>query len=243
MIANDLSNLHVGFVGVPPGTTTIRLGDGRTVALGDFFDGVQYGVGEFSTADTDSVEPFVNGRGGTLPGGTRSASKVDNNTPRQGGMGLPPSWEMWVYAVGYELTRAVGSSSISAFSDPVNLATAFDLCRKIYAEYKYNDVLYVEGTLLDNPPGVGLGGFTSNAAKEVIQAGIPSPRDRVSMELPLQEEQGIAYKAVLTPVTALTISQSATDGSGTLNTVDVKVRKYGIIRRNVGAGGQGTRMG
>lgn len=239
--SNDNSQILSGYVGVPSGTTTVRLGSGQTMALGDFYDGCQYAVAEFGSGDTDTLDAFVNGRGASVPGGTRNALRIDNNTPRGGGMGLPPSWEMWVYSISYELVRATGATTFAGYSEPVRQTVAFDLTRKLYAEYLYNSTFYVQGSILDNPQGVGLSLSGTTNDVQIVNNGVPDPRARISMELPLHEERDISYSSQVTPMSALTIAQTGVDASLTsLTTVDLKVRKYGIIRRNVGAGGTGT---
>lgn len=229
------ANVHVGFVGVPPGTTTIRLGDGRVVQLGDFIDDKLFGIAEFTTGDTDQQDVFVNGRGAQVPGGTRNATKLDNNLQRPGGVGLPNAWEMFVYAIGIEITRVIrtGTIAISTYSELPRQAVAFDFARKAYFEYQYNGKSYTEGVLTEYPQGVGLYWQGTGNDAEITSNGVPSPRDRVAMSIPLHEEQGLAFKAVFTPVTALTLSQTPRDSGTTLDSLDVKVRKFGIIRRNV----------
>lgn len=228
-------NVHVGFVGVPPGTTTIRLGDGRVVQLGDFIDDKMFGVGEFTTGDTDAQDVFTNGRGAAVPGGTRNASKLDNNLQRPGGVGLPNSWEMFVYSIGIEVTRAIrtGTITLASYSETPRLAFLFDFARKTHFEYKYNGKGYTEGVLTEYPQGLGLfAQATANDVENVVN-GPPSPRERVSLAIPLHEEQGIAFNAIFSPMTALTLSQTPRDNGTTLDSLDVKVRKFGIIRRNV----------
>lgn len=229
------SSVHVGFVGVPPGTTTIRLGDGRVVQLGDFIDDKLYGVGEFTTGDTDAQDVFTNGRGAAVPGGTRNASKLDNNLQRPGGVGLPNSWEMFVYAIGIEVVRMIrtGTITLATYSELARQTPMYDFARKTHFEYKYNGKGYTEGVLTEYPQGVGLYWQGTGNDSEVVSNGVPSPRDRVSLAIPLHEEQGIAFNAIFSPMTALTLAQTPRDNGTTLDSLDVKVRKFGIIRRNV----------
>src|SRR5512136_130731 len=84
-------------VGVAPGTTTLTLPDGSTIALADWIDDKLYGCVQLINGQSTIVEAFSASRSQTIPGGTRVQTRVDTNIPRAGDSGLPKDWEMLVY--------------------------------------------------------------------------------------------------------------------------------------------------
>lgn len=225
----------MGFVGVAPGTTTLTLPDGSVIALADWIDDKLYGSIELSNGQTTSIEAFSNGRSQPIPGGTRPQTRVDTNIPRNGDSGLPKDWEMLVYGWGIKLVRAFGgdaATTLAAQSDPVTLATMFDIDRKVYFEYQYNSKAYTNGVIQDYPQGHGYSVFSTNAAFELAQNGVPSPRDRVALVLPVHERENLGYKGVFQPEAALAIAQPSS-ATGTHGRVDVKLYKTGLIKRTV----------
>lgn len=228
----------MGFVGVAPGTTTLTLPDGSVIALADWIDDKLYGSLELENGQTESIEAFSNGRSQPIPGGTRPQTRVDTNIPRNGDSGLPKDWEMLVYGWGIKLSRAFGGAdagvtrTLGAQSDPVTLATMFDIDRKVYFEYQYNSKAYTNGVMEDYPQGHGYTVFSTNAAFEVAQNGVPSPRDRVALVLPVHERENLGYKGVFQPEAQLAIAQPSSV-SGTHSLVDLKLYKYGLIKRTV----------
>lgn len=231
-----------GTVGVAPGTTTITLPNGQTVSIEDWIDDKLYSTVQFSNGQTTPVEAFVAGRSQPIPGGTRAATRVDTNVPRSGDTGLPMSWEMYIYGIGVKMVRAMRANSggnvvlsdgSGALSDPPQLRTLFNCDRVIYLEFSYNDKRYTYGVMQDYPQGHGFNVFSTNATFELAQNGIPSPRDRNALVLPIWLRENLAYKMSFSPEAALVISQPASDGSTALTFCDVKTYLYGLIRRNV----------
>ena len=233
-----------GTVGVAPGTTTITLPNGQTVSIEDWIDDKLYSTVQLSNAQTTPVEAFVAGRSQVISGGTRTCTRVDTNVPRSGDTGLPMSWEMYVYGIGIKPVRVMRGPTASptnptladgsgALSNPVQLQTLFNVDRVTYLEFAYNDKKYTYGVMQDYPQGHGFSVFSTNPTFEIAQNGIPSPRDRNALVLPIWLREQLAYKLSFSPEAALVISQAASDGSTALTFMDVKSYLYGLIRRNV----------
>jgi hypothetical protein len=228
---------------VAPGTTTITLQDGTTIALSDWIDDKLYGTVELVNGQNNQVIAYSNGRSQPIPGGTRIQTRVDTNVPRNGEAGLPKDWEMLVYGWSWKFTRAmrgllatgaiVLADGAGAFSDPVDQRTFFDLDRVLFFEYRYNDKQYTQGTIQEYPQGHGMNLVTTNAAREQVTNGVPSPRDRVALVLPVHERENLSYQGILQPEAALVIAQAASDGGAVLDHVDVKLYKQGMIKRTV----------
>ena len=119
------------------------------------------------------------------------------------------------------------------FSDPVVFRTFFILNRSLYYEYRYNNRPYCEGLMEDFPIGGGAFWQGSQTAIDVTNNGLPSPRDRVALILPLHEEENLGYAMNVTPEIQLSFSQTASDGGTALTFVDQRAKKTGLIKRNV----------
>ena len=232
----------MGYVGVAPGTTTITLPDGTTVALSDWIDDKLYGTIQLVNAQNNQLIAFANGRSQPIPGGTRIQTRVDTNIPRSGEAGLPKDWEVLVYGWGIKIVRAMRANAAGAvvlpdgagaLSDPVDQRTFFNLDRVLFFEYRYNDKQYTQGVLEDYPQGGGNNLVTTNAAREQVTNGTPSPRDRVALVLPVHERENLGYQGIFSPEAALGIAQAASDGAGVLGFVDLKLAKFGLIKRTV----------
>lgn len=232
-----------GTVGVAPGTTTIQLDSGKTISIEDWIDDKLYSTVQLANGQTSPVEAFVAGRSQPVPGGTRASSRVDTNVPRSGDTGLPMSWEMYIYGLGIKLVRVcrpptgatqpVLSDGSGALSNVPTLQTLFNIDRVTYLEFRYNEKAYTFGVLQDYPQGHGFNVFSTNSNFELAQNGIPSPRDRNAMVLPIWLRENLAYKMSFSPEAALVINQAASDGQTALTFADLKVYAYGLIRRNV----------
>lgn len=82
---------------IQPGVTTLRLPDGTTIALGDFYDHTLYGTADFHAGGVyHPVQVFSIGRSQTVPGSARCASYADTNLQRPGNAGLPLDHQMIV---------------------------------------------------------------------------------------------------------------------------------------------------
>lgn len=228
-----------GKVGVAPGTTTLTLPDGRAIALADWIDDKHWTTVELENGDNDMLEAFAGSRSQPIVGGTRPATQVDTNVPRNGSIGLPLSWEFMVYGWAMEIIRVTRpdqgktSPTLSSFSDPVSLRTMFEIDRRLYCKYMYNDKMYTEGLFRDYPQGHGISVFTTNTTTELANNGIPSPRDRVALVLPVEERENLGYAFQINPVIALSINQAASDGADPLTFADLRIIKNGLIKRNV----------
>lgn len=232
-----------GYVGVAPGSTTIQTEDGRVIQLVDWIDDKFWGTCEWANGDTADISVMSASGSQPIPGGTRNMFKIDNNLPRTGDNGLPQSQEMYVYALASQFVRATrtsGSNSnpqLTDYSDPLTETTFFDLDRKLYIEYKYNGKPFTQGVVHDYPAGGGMYLQGSATATEVVNNGLPSPRDRVAMVLPVWEREGIGYVLNCSPQVALVISQPAndapTDTTKNLTFVDHRWVKIGLIKRQV----------
>lgn len=232
----------MGYVGVAPGTTTITMPDGQTVALSDWIDDKLYGTIQLVNGQNNQIIAFSNGRSQPIPGGTRIQTRVDTNIPRGGETGLPKDWEMLVYGWGIKLVRAMRANNSGnivlpdgngALSDPVSQRTYFQLDRVTFFEYRYNDKQYTQGVIQDYPQGSGMNLVTTNAAREQVTNGIPSPRDRVALVLPVHERENLSFQGIFQPEAALGINQPASDAGNALDHVDLKLYKFGLIKRTV----------
>lgn len=232
-----------GTVGVAPGTTTFTLPDGRVVAVEDWIDDKLYNTVQLTNGQTTSVDAFTQGRSQQIAGGTRTNTRVDTNQPRSGDTGLPMSWEMFIYGIGIKVVRvmrpATGQTQpqlpdgSGALSDPPTLRTLFNIDRVTYLEFIFNEKAYTRGVLQDYPQGHGFNVFSTNANFELAQNGVPSPRDRNAMVLPIWLRENLGFRMSFQPEAALVINQPASDGSTNLTFADVKVYAYGLLRRNV----------
>lgn len=231
-----------GTVGVAPSTTTLTLPDGTAVALADWIDDKLYGTVQLQTGQSTPVEAFSSGRSQAIPGGARVQTRVDTNIPRNGDSGLPKDWEMLVYGWGLKMTRVMRANAAGnivladdgvSLSDPARLNTLFQVDRVTFLAYEYNAKIYTSGVMQDYPQGHGFNVFSTNTSFELAQNGIPSPRDRVALVLPVHERENLGYKMQFQPEAALVIAQPASDGGVVLSFVDIKTYKYGLIKRTV----------
>jgi len=229
----------MGNVGTAPGTTTIKLPTGHTVALGDWIDDRHWSTAELENGDTTTLQLFSAGRSQQIVGGQRMNTLVDTNIPASGISGLPKSWMFLVYGFAFEFTRAARVTppsttlQLADFSDPIRVATFFQINRRIFCRYVYNGKMYSEGLIVDYPQGHGMSVFTTQPATEVVNNGVPSPRDRLAMVLPVEERELLGYGMEITPVIALVIDQPASDDTVDLSFVDLRCTKNGLIQRNV----------
>jgi len=226
-----------GTVGVSPGTTTVKLSDGTVISLRDWIDDSYFSAVQLSNAQQAQVEAFAVGRSQPIPGGTRPMSRVDTNVPRAGDSGLPQGYAMLVYAICVRcnrVCRAAGAQPVLGdFSDPPTLRTLFNINRVTALRFEYNNKEFTTGQLEYYPQGSGYSLFTTAANIELAQNGIPSPRDRASLVLPIYLRDGISYKMQFQPETALAIAQAASDGGAVLGFADFVVRLVGLIQRPI----------
>lgn len=235
--------MTMGTVGVAPGTTTFTLADGTVISLVDWIDDRYYAVVQLANAQATPVEAFSASISQQIPGGTRSMTKVDTNIPRAGSNGLPQAYEMLVFSIGIKAVRACRAASgqtqpvladgSGALSDPTRVATLFQLDRLLALEFKYREKTYAEGVIQDFPQGHGFSVFSTASDFEIAQNGVPSPRDRNAMVLPVRLQENLAFKMVFSPAAALGINQPASDGGTALTFVDMKTYLYGLIKRPV----------
>lgn len=229
----------MGMVGRPPGTTTITLADGTTVSLADWIDDRHWSTVELENGDVTTLIAFSSGRSQQIVGGGRMNTLVDTNIPGSGINGLPPAWEFLVYGFAFEFTRAArvtGAATVlqlADFSDPLRFATFFQLNRRIFNQYIYNGKMYSQGLIVDYPQGSGPYLFSTQPATENVTNGVPSPRDRLAMVLPVYERATLGYGMEITPVIALAIAQPSSDDGAPLPFVDLRIKKNGLIQRSV----------
>jgi hypothetical protein len=216
---------------------------GSTIALADWIDDKFYGSVQFANGQVTPVEAFTATRSQPIPGGTRAMTRVDTNIPRNGDSGLPKDWEFLVYGWGIKMVRMmrpptgaaqpVLGDGGGALSDPPFLRSLFQLDRVTYFQYEYNNKVWTSGVIQDYPQGHGFSVFSTQTAFEFAQNGVPSPRDRVALVLPVHERENLGYKAAFQPEAAIVLTQAASDGGSALQFCDVKVYKYGLIKRPV----------
>lgn len=232
-----------GTVGVAPGTTTFTLPDGRVVAIEDWIDDKLYSTVQLVNGQTTPVEAFTSGRSQPIAGGARTATRVDTNSPRAGDTGLPMSWEMFVYGIGIKMVRVMrpptGGTPVLAdgvtgsLSNVPTLNTLFQVDRVTYIDFDFNDKKYTKGVMQDYPQGHGYNVFSTNPTFELAQNGIPSPRDRNALVLPIWLRENLSYRLGFSPEAPLAIVQAAQDGGVDQTFADVKGYLYGLMRRNV----------
>lgn len=233
-----------GTVGVAPGSYTFTLPTGQTITIEDWIDDKLYSTVQLVNGQTSAVEAFTSGRGQAIAGGSRIQTDVDTNLPRAGDNGLPLAWEAFIYSVCIEFVRAcrpqtgqtqpVLADGSGALSDPPTLRTLFNVNRVTFCYWFYNTRPYSYGVPLDYAAGVGFSLFTTNATTELANNGMPSPRDRQSMVLPIWLRENIGFRFPFEPKAPLVIAQNASDGGAVLNFLDTKVRGYGLIKRSAG---------
>ena len=239
-----MATTGTGTVGVAPGSYTFTLPTGQTITIEDWIDDKIYSTVQLTNGQTAAVEAFTSGRGMAIAGGARIQTDVDTNTPRAGDNGLPLAWEAYIYSVGVEFVRAcrpptgqtqpVLADGAGALSDPPTLRTIFNVNRVTFGYWWYNTRPYSYGVLYDYPQGVGASLFTTNATTELANNGMPSPRDRQSMILPIWLRENIGFRFPFEPKAPLVIAQLASDGGAVMNFLDVKVRGSGLIKRSAG---------
>jgi len=232
-----------GTVGVAPGTTTLTLPNGQTVAISDWIDDKLYSTVQITNNQTSPVEAFTAGRSQPIPGGTRASTRVDTNIPRNGDSGLPQSWSMFIYGIGIKMVRimrpqtgqtspvmADGSGALSA---PPTLNTLFQFDRVTYLEFTYNGKQYTYGVAQDYPQGHGFYVFATTSSFELAQNGVPSPRDRNALVLPIEIRENLGFKLSFQPEAPIVINQAAADDGANLTFADVKTYLYGLLKRSV----------
>jgi hypothetical protein len=231
-----------GSVGVAPSTTTITFPDGRTLALSDWIDDRLYGTVQFANGESGSVEAFSTGRSQQIPGGKRNQQQVDTNIPRAGDGGLNKDWEALIFGIAIKPVRAMRKGANSepvlpdvngALSNPLRLQTLFGIDRITFFEFVYNSKMYSQGTLADYPAGTGYYVFATSDNFEIAQNGVPSPRHRLAMVIPIHMRENLGYKGIFQPAAPLQIAQPASDGGDDLEFCDVKVTMNSLIKRTV----------
>jgi len=224
----------------------MTLPDGSTIALADWVDDQFYGSLQFQDGDTTGVEAFSGSRSQQIPGGTRPQTRSDTNIPRPGQSGMPKGYEELVYSFGIQWVRAerpptgqpepvLSDGQNGSLSDPVTYRTAFNMDRVMFFEFVYNDKQYTQGVPSDYPQGHGLNPVSTNSAFETITNGVPSPRDRRAMVLPVHLREELGFAGSFSPQAPLVINQAASDGDpqNPLHFVDMKLYLVGLIKRPV----------
>jgi len=227
-------------VGTAPGTITLMMPNGLVYALQDWIDDKLYSTVEWQNGDAQPLSAMISGLSAVITGGARSNTEVDTNVPKDGNAGLPKDYQFHVYGWGIKLVRATRVTppattitDLSTFSDPVALRTFFEIDRRLFFQYVYNRKEYTEGVIQDYPQGHGIYLVTTQTATEIAQNGIPSPRDRVALVLPVIHRENLDFKGLFRPMIALSIAQPASDGGADLPVVDMKLYSYGLLQRTV----------
>jgi hypothetical protein len=150
---------------------------------------------------------------------------------------------MYVYGIGVEMVRVMrpptGQTSPTladnggALSNPPILNTLFQFDRVTYLEFSYNGKTYTYGVAHDYPQGGGYYVFATSSAFELAQNGVPSPRDRNAMVLPIDLRENLGFKLSFQPEAPIGIDQPASDNGAHLTFADVKTRLFGLIKRSV----------
>lgn len=201
--------------------------------------GLLYATVQFTNGDTDELVAFVS-TGNSIPGGIRTATKIDSNMPRSGDNGLPDAWKLLLYSIQISIARVCWTAldatepTMASASVPATLATAFELDRKVYMEFQYNDKKRFDGHLSDFPSGSGYHLVTQTAGQEIAQFGGPTQRDAVSFVIPLELEPGVSIKMPLRPMIALVIAQPVGIAVPVnYNHVDLRVKLVGLLQRPI----------
>lgn len=227
-------------VGTAPGTITIQLPNGLVYALQDWIDDKIYGSIELQNGDQQPLRALIGGLSAPIVGGNRPSTEVDTNVPKDGNAGLPKDYQFHLYGWGIKVVRATrpneGQNQItdlSTYSDPCSLRTFFELDRRIFFRYMYNRKDYTEGVMQDYPQGHGISLVTTQSSTELAQNGVPSPRDRVALVLPVIHRENLDFHGDFRPIVALAINQPAADGGANLTFADLKLYCYGLLQRTV----------
>ncbi len=168
---------------------------------------------------------------------------MKDGLPRPGSNGLQLAWEMYIYSLNVWLTRAERGPTASplvpqladsggALSDPPTLRTLFNIDRVTALAFAYNGKEYTQGVIQNYPQGHGYWTFSTNSTFELAQNGVPSPRDRNALVLPIHMTEMIAFTLTYQPEAPLVIAQPASDGGVVLNCADAKSELRGLIRRS-----------
>lgn len=233
-----------GQVGRPPGTTTIQVG-GITFAFGNWIDDKIWGTGQFQTGDQEEVLLLTSGRSEPIPGGTRKQNKHDTNVPKGGLNGLPNDWEMYIFSFANAITRVMrpptATPASPTFADTGGALSAasrfpvvFDFDRKMFLNFMYNDTVWTQGVPQDYPQGGGYSVVSQVSSFEYAQFGRPTPRDHVSLVLPVWMRDGLGYNASYQPQAALLIDQPTDDDTDpNLTFIDVRFTLLGLIKKVV----------
>jgi hypothetical protein len=149
---------------------------------------------------------------------------------------------MYVYGIGVKMNRVMRpapgqrptlADTGGALSNPPLLNTLFQFDRVTYLEFTYNGKTYTYGVTKDYPQGNGFYVFSTNSAFELAQNGVPSPRDRNAMVLPIDLRENLGFKMSFQPEAPIVIAQAASDNGAVLGFADVKTRLFGLIKRSV----------
>lgn len=220
-------------------TLTVRIpGVPFPLAFGDWVHDRLYHTIQFTSGDTEALSIFV-GTNGPIPGGTRTMTRIDTNLPRSGESGLPLGYEGLIYSLQLELARAAqapgAEPTLASASFPGDVPTLFELQRKLFFQFRYNNKSVSEGRMGKYPQGGGLHVVTQVSGQEVAQNAAIDPRGALSFVLPLWLRPDIGYAATLTPVVALVIAQAVVVGgvAGTCTHVDIQASLEGLIKRPV----------
>lgn len=226
-MSEENATLHVRLPNVP-----------YAIKFTEWQQGNLYHTVQFTDTDNDMLEAFV-ATGSTVPGGTRTATRIDSNLPKSGDNGVPDGWKMLLYSIQITVARVIigpiaTEPTIASASVPASLATLFELDRKIYFQFLYNDKKRFDGHLSDFPAGAGYHLVTQVAGQELAQLGGPTQRDAVSFVIPMEIEPGVSYKAPLQPVGALVIQQPVGAAAPVNYThADIRVKLSGLLARPI----------
>jgi hypothetical protein len=221
----------------------MQLENGDVIAVADWIDDHLFSTVQLVNGQTGSVEGFSASRSQQIPGGTRVSTRVDTNLPRAGANGLQLAWEMYIYSLNVFIVRAMRGTTAAptvcqlvdaggSLSDPPTLRTLFQVDRVTALAFSYNGKEYTQGVIQNYPQGHGYSAFSTQGQFEFAQNGVPSPRDRNALVLPIHMTEMVAYTLTYQPEAALVINQLASDGTTALTFVDVKSEIRGLIRRS-----------
>ena len=157
-----------------PGTINVKIRTPQGVQQIDITDFGPYPIYSSATVavgQTSEIAYFQYASGGTKPGASGTATKIDTNL-RQASQ-LDPSGEMLIYSMRIEVTTSQGGSAAPTVSS-CTLGDMNLLIAKTYSSLQIStEKPLSEGPLTFFPAGGGISGTTTQNAAEAWTNGVP----------------------------------------------------------------------
>jgi hypothetical protein len=232
--------------GTSPQTVMVTVAPGVAVAFGIWYDDKIYSICQLENGLAQPIDVFTVGRSAQIPNGQRLMTRVDTNLEKSGINGLPKDYEAYIFGISVMLTRVARANTSGSksgqvtladqnggLSDPINLRTLFNFDRVTYVEFWYKEKPYATGTPQNFPAGHGYYLVTQQANVESANNGVPSPRDRVALVLPIHLNENLTFYGRFSPEAPIVINQPASDGGIAMTFADAKMELSSLIKRIV----------